>query len=159
LEELERDLAQLKAEHAAVGVAIERIDASLNRLDAGDIGDPRAHLRAPDLPVSPGDMRLGRLAALWSAVSIGVLLVGLAILATFFPRILIPGALLLLGVYVLIDALFHRALESVVRAGAVVLALVTTAALIVQFFVPLLLVLVLLVGVYILVTNVRELLS
>ena len=104
-------------------------------------------------------MRLGRLAALWSAVSIGVLLVGLAILATFFPRILIPGALVLLGVYVLIDALFHRALESVIRAAAVVLALGTTAVLIVQFFVPLLVVLVVLVGVYILVTNVREIVS
>jgi hypothetical protein len=126
---------------------------------AGDPGDPRAHLHHPDLPVPAAELRLGRVAAIWSAVSVGVLLLGVVVLAIFFPRTLIPGALLLLGVYLFIDASFHRSLESLIRSVVVALALLATIILVVQFFVLLLLVLVVFVGILILVENVRELIA
>jgi uncharacterized membrane protein YccC len=159
LEKMSKDLAKLKAERAAVVVAEERCAAYSRRLAAGDPGDPRAHMHHPDLPVPSAELRLGRIAAIWSAVSVGVLLLGVVVLAIFFPKTLIPGALLLLGVYVFIDASFHRSLESLTRSIVVALALLATIILVVQFFVPLLLLLVVFVGIFILVENVRELIA
>jgi hypothetical protein len=159
LEKMHKDLAKLKAERAAIDVAEDRCAAYSRRLAAGDLGDPRAHMQHPDLPVPAAELRLGRVAAIWSAVSVGVLLLGLVVLAIFFPRTLIPGALLLLGVYVFIDASFHRSLESLIRSVVVALALLATIILVVQFFVPLLLLLVVFVGIFILVENVRELIA
>jgi len=159
LENMEKELMQLKAERADVDVAEEQCAAYAERLAAGDPGDPRAHLHAPDLPVSAADLRLGRLAAIWSAVSIGVLLLILVVLVQFFPSILIPGAAVLLGVYAFIEALFHRTLDGLIRGVAVALALVATVVLVIQFALPLLLALVVLVGIFILVENVRELIT
>ncbi|HEY7342725.1 MAG TPA: hypothetical protein VH591_17760 [Ktedonobacterales bacterium] len=159
LEKMEKELTQLKAERADIDVAEEQCAAYAERLAAGDPGDPRAHLHAPDLPVSAADLRLGRLAAIWSAVSVGVLLLSIVVLAQFFPGILIPGAAVLLGVYAFIEALFHRTLDGLIRGVAVALALVATVVLVIQFALPLLLALVVLVGIFILVENVRELIT
>lgn len=93
------------------------------------------------------------------AVSIGILLVGLVVLAKFSPSTLIPGALLLLGVYAFIEALFHRNLESLIRSVVVALAVLATVVLVIHLFVPLLPLLIVLVGIFILVENVRELLA
>jgi len=159
LEKMDKELTQLKAERADVDVAEEQCAAYAERLASGDPGDPRAHLHAPDLPVSAADLRLGRLAAIWSAVSVGVLLLVLVVLAQFFPSVLIPGAAVLLGVYAFIEALFHRTLDGLIRGVAVALALVATVVIVIQFALPLLLALVVLVGVFILVENVRELIT
>jgi hypothetical protein len=159
LEKLDKELTRLKAERAAIDVAQEQCVAYAERLASGDPGDPRAHLHAPDLPVSAADLRLGRLAAIWSAVSVGVLLVGLAVLAQFFPGILIPGVAALLGVYAFIEALFHRTLDGLIRGVAVALAVVATLVIVIQFALPLLLALVVLVGIFILVDNLRELIT
>ena len=157
VETVARDLAQLKAEQSAVSIAEQRCAAYLHRVQAREQGDPRAHLHKPDLPVPAADLRLGRVAAIWSAVSIGVLLLGLVTLAILFPGVLLLGSLLLLSVYVFIDALFQRSLESLVRTAVIALAIVTVAILLLQFIAQLLLVLVLFIGVFILVENVREL--
>jgi len=109
--------------------------------------------------VSAADLRLGRLAAIWSAVSVSVLLLGLAVLAQFFPGILIPGVAALLGVYAFIEALFHRTLDGLIRGVAVALAVVATLVIVIQFALPLLLALVVLVGIFILVDNLRELIT
>jgi hypothetical protein len=159
LEQMDKELAQLKADRAAIDVAEEQCAAYVERLASGDLGDPRAHLHAPDLPVSSAELRLGRLAAIWSAVSVGVLLLALVVLAQFFPGILIPGAAVLLGAYAFIEALFHRTLDGLIRGVAVGLALVSTLVLLIQFAQPLLLALVVLVGIFILVENVRELIT
>ena len=154
-----RELAQRKAERAAVDIALQRCAAYAQRLVSGDPGDPRAHLHNPDLPVPAADLRLGRIAAIWSAVSIGVLLLVLVVLARFFPNTLIPGVLFLLGVYAFIEALFHRNLASLIRSVVVLLALLATSVLIIQLFIPLLPILIVLVGLFILVENVRELIA
>ncbi len=129
------------------------------RLAAGDRGDPRAHLRSPALPVSDADLRLGGLASIWSAISVGVLLLSMVVLLQFFSEVLIPGTLLLLGIYAFIEALFHRAFEQRIRQVVVGLAVLTVLLLIAQFFTPLLLIFVVFVGVFFLVENVRELVT
>jgi len=153
------ELARLKAERVAKALVEAQCARYAERLAAGDRGDPRAHLRSPALPVSAADLRLSRLASIWSAISVGVLLLSMVALLLFFSELLIPGALLLLGVYAFIEALFHRAFERRIRQVVVALAVLTVALLVAQFFVPLLLIFVVFVGVFFLVENVRELVT
>jgi hypothetical protein len=153
------ELVRLKAERVANELAEAQCARYAEQLASGDRGDPRAHLRSPALPVSAADLRLSRLASIWSAISVGVLLLSMVALLLFFSELLIPGALLLIGIYAFIEALFHRAFERRIRQVVVGLAVLTVALLIAQFFVPLLLIFVVFVGVFFLVENVRELIA
>ncbi len=153
------ELARLKAERVANELAEAQCARYAERLAAGDRGDPRAHLRSPALPVSAADLRLGGLASIWSAVSVGVLLLSMVVLVQIFSEVLIPGTLLLLGIYAFIEALFHRAFERRIRQVVVGLAVLTVLLLALQFFGPLLLAFVVFVGVFFLVENVRELVT
>ena len=47
--------------------------ADLARVEAGDLGDPRGHLRHPHRPVPAADVQYGRIVEFWSALSVGLL--------------------------------------------------------------------------------------
>ena len=158
LRTLTADLERSKAARAANEIALERCTALAAQVRAGNFGDPRAHLHRPSLPTSPADVRLGKLAGVWSAISVGVLLLGFAALA-LFSRPLGPGILVLLGVYGFFEAIFHRNVQIWIARLVVALALVTTLVLLVQFFQPIVLGVVVLVGLFIIVENVREMLT
>lgn len=158
LREVNADLERRKAERAANEIAQARCAALAARVAAGDFGDPRAHLRRPSLPSSPADVRLGKLAGVWSAISVGVLLLGFAALSRF-SGYLAPGIVVLLGVYGFFEALFHREVQVLIARLVVALALLTTLVLLVHFFQPVVLGVVVLVGLFIIVENVRELLA
>lgn len=147
-----------KAARAVNEIAQERCQALAARVAAGDFGDPRAHLRHPDLPTSPATLRLGKLASAWSAVSVGVLLLGFAALA-IFSSYLGPGIVVLLGVYSFFEAIFHRNLQKWIVRLVVALALLTTLVLVLEFIQPVALGLVAVVGIFIIVDNVREMLT
>lgn len=155
MREADAALAALKAERAASELAEADCARHAARLAAGDLGDPRAHLRHPTLPTSPETLRLGRAAAIWSAASIGVLLLGLAVLSRF-TNYLVPGAALLLGVYAVVEALFHRTVQALIGRVVVGLAVLTALVLVAQFFLPLVLALVVVVGIFTIVENLRE---
>ena len=92
---------------------LDEISASrreLERIRAGDFGDPRAHIRRDHHPVPPELTRYGKAVELWSAVSISLVLI--VIVASLVTRTLGPIASIILGlgVYVVIDAAFRRRL-------------------------------------------------
>lgn len=151
-------LEQSKATRAANEIAQERCRMLAAQVAAGDFGDPRAHLRHPSLPTSPTLLRLGKLASAWSAVSVGVLLLGFAALA-LFTNYLGPGIVALLGVYSFFEAIFHRDIQTWIARLVVALAVVTTLVLLLQFLQPVVLGIVILVGLFIIVDNVREVLA
>jgi hypothetical protein len=152
------ELEHAKALRAANELAQEHCAALAVRVSAGDFGDPRAHLHHPDLPTSPADLRMGRVAAIWSAVSVGVLLLAFAALS-YFSGLLAPGILVLIGVYGLVEALFHRDMQEWIARLVVSLALITALVLLLQFLQPVVLGIVVLVGLFIIVDNVREVLA
>ncbi|HEX8036793.1 MAG TPA: hypothetical protein VF510_23245, partial [Ktedonobacterales bacterium] len=151
-------LEQSKATRAANEIAQERCRVLAAQVAVGDFGDPRAHLRHPSLPTSPAVLRLGKLASAWSAVSVGVLLLGFAALA-LFTNYLGPGIIALLGVYSFFEAIFHRDIQTWIARLVVALAVVTTLVLLLQFLEPVVLGVVILVGLFIIVDNVREVLA
>ncbi len=151
-------LEQTKAARAANEIARERCKALAAQVAAGDFGNPRAHLRHPSLPTSSATLRLGRLASVWSAVSIGLLLIGFAALAKF-SNYLVLGIVALLGVYSFFEAIFHRDVQNWIARLVVALAMVTTLVLLLQFFQPVVLGVAVLLGLFIIVDNVREMLK
>jgi hypothetical protein len=158
LREVGAELERRKSARAANELAQARCTILAVKIAGGDFGDPRAHLHRPALPASPADVRLGKLAAIWSAISVGVLLLGFAVL-THFSGYLAPGIIVLLGVYGFFEALFHRSFQVWISRLVVALALVTTLVLLATFFNLVLLAAVVLVGLFIIVENVREVLT
>jgi hypothetical protein len=139
LEHAQTELADLRAKDAAIADAIESAADALRRAELGDLGDPRAHLRADHRPEPPESRRYGRIVEFWSAVSAGALLIAIAGLL-YLGLVPAWGALALaLGGYVLIEAAFQRRLvEMILRVtvllatlGAIVLALTHASLLIV----------------------------
>lgn len=108
-------------------------------------------------PLSPQKLRAGKLAEVWAALSIGILLLGLVILATFAREHLVWGSAVLLVWYVAIESLFRNRLISLVTGSTVVLALVSAAVLVVEFYRPLAIGLAVGIGLFLLWENIREL--
>ncbi|HEY7350208.1 MAG TPA: hypothetical protein VH599_17955 [Ktedonobacterales bacterium] len=149
------ELDQLKARRETNELALASCAEYATQLAAGDPGDPRVHLHHPHLPTSPVDLRLSRLAQTWSAISIGVLLVAFVILAQF-SQDLGPGLLVLLGIYAFMEALFRRSIRTLVSAVVVALALFSMLVLFITFLRPVALVALVVIGLVLIIENLRE---
>lgn len=150
------ELDTLKARYATNNQVLESFALYAHQLASGVRSDPRAHLRLPQVPSSPADLRLGRLAETWSALSIGLLLLGFGGITLFFASAWGTGLLALLGFYFFIEALFRRQVQTLIRYFAVGMALLSTLVLLYEFFWPVIVTLILLAGILIIVENVRE---
>ena len=73
IERAEAELAELRARDAELADALSAAREALARAEAGDPGDPRAHLRNPRRPQPPEDRAYGRAVEIWSAVSAGLM--------------------------------------------------------------------------------------
>jgi hypothetical protein len=132
-EELATGTAQLEGERrerAGVADALVALRRELRRVEAGDLGDPRAHLQHPHRPVAEADVRYGRIVEFWSALSVGLLL--LAIVALVSLR-LAPWWLALglaLAGYTVLEAAFRRRLMLLTLRVELLLAVVSAAILV-----------------------------
>jgi hypothetical protein len=156
LRETAEELDHLKARRATNAVVLEACAAATPLIAAGQQRGPRDHLRLPQEPTSAADLRLSRLAELWSAVSVGLLLLSFVVIAQFAAA-WETGLLALLGVYAFIEALFRRQMQMLIRYMVITLALITTLVLVFEFLPFFLIGLVLLAGLLIIIENVREL--
>jgi hypothetical protein len=148
-------LERLKARRSANDLSLASCAEYAARLAAGDQGDPRAHLHHPHLPTSPVDLRLSRVAQTWSAMSIGVLLLAFAVLAQFSDAWGV-GVLILVSIYACLEALFRRSVQVLLSRVVVALALFSLLLLVIAFFLPLVLALVVVVGLLLIIDNLRE---
>ena len=157
------DLARAEAELAAArrreAELLDEISASrreLERIRAGDFGDPRAHIRHDHHPVPPELTRYGKAVELWSAVSISLVLI--VIVASLVTGTLGPIASIILGlgVYVVIDAAFRRRLGALILRITILLAAVASVILVYTYATALIIALIVGLAVFTLLDNVRE---
>jgi len=131
--ELAREVAELEAqrrERAGVADALVALRRELGRVEAGDLGDPRAHLQHPHSPVPAADVQYGRIVEFWSALSVGLLL--LAIVALVSLRLApwwVALGLALAG-YAVLEAAFRRRLTLLTLRVELVLAMISAAILV-----------------------------
>ena len=148
----------MRARRAVNEQSLAQFPAKAARLAAGDYGSPHAHLRVPQLPTSPDDMRLSRFAEVWSAISVGLLLITTIIVGVISRQWWI-GLLTMLGIFAFLEALFKRRMQNFINTMVVGLALLTMLVLLYEFFVPVIVGLALLMGLVIIIDNARELRS
>ena len=151
-------LDKLKARRAENELSLASCAAYAAQLAAGDPDNPQAHLHHPHLPTSPIELRLSRLAQIWSAVSIGILLLAFAVLAGFSHSLGVE-VIVLIGIYAFLDALFRRSVRTLISSVVVALALFTLLIVIIAFFRPIFIGLVVLIGLILMVGNLREIWS
>jgi hypothetical protein len=149
-------LDNLKARRANNAVVLETCATYAVQMQTGRYRGPRDHLRLPQVPASSADLRLSRLAEVWGAVSIGMLLL-IFVVITQFASAWETGLLSLLGIYIFIDALFRRQIQMLIRYAVIALSLITTLVLLFEFFWEVVVTLVLLAGLLIIIENIREL--
>jgi hypothetical protein len=129
----ELELGRLRARQASIADTLAALDGELRRVEAGDPGDPQGHLQHPHRPVPPEETRYNVIVELWSATSVGVLLLFIAGL-TFF-HVWPWWAALLLGIagYVVIEAALRRRLSVMLLRLVLVLAVITAVLLVFDF--------------------------
>ncbi len=134
--------------------AMERHSESVLRENQLSI---RAHIKRPHQPQSKKDLRFSGLAEVWAAVSIGMMMMAVVLLIVFARQFLLVGLSGLLLVMITFEAAFRRKLAGLVRWIAVALAFVGVLIFLFEFLWFFLLALVMVVGFYMIVENLREL--
>jgi hypothetical protein len=153
----ESQLAALRARDAALADDLDEARAALAQAEAGDAGDPRAHLRHDQRPQPPEAQEYGRFVELWSAISAGVLLIVLVV-TLYLEVVPIWGALLLtVGGYVAIEAAFRRRLVQLSLRLTLLLAIIGAIVLAVAYLPFLIVAAIAGVAILAIVDNVREL--
>jgi hypothetical protein len=129
----------------------------IDRLQRGEREDPRAHLHRPAVPTTSQQLRLGRVAEAWAAMSAGLFVVVFALLLVFERDFLLDWLAVMVAVFLFIEAALRGWLTNFVTYLAVLLAAIATIVLLVQYFMPVVVGAVILVGMFLLWQNVREL--
>ncbi|MBU2600681.1 MAG: hypothetical protein KKA32_00700 [Actinobacteria bacterium] len=156
LAEARETVSRLRHSLSETELLARSIGTRVERLKQGDRGDPRAHLRRPDVPQQPSQLRLHRLAETWSAISAGLLLLVIGTVTIVYHAALLPF-LLLFAAFLFVESLFHRRVAALVHGIVMTLALTALAVLAYEFWWQIAVALALGLGAAITWTNLREL--
>jgi lysylphosphatidylglycerol synthetase-like protein (DUF2156 family) len=142
--------------HAELTDTIGAARSELVRAEAGDLGDPRAHLRHASRPQPPEERRYGMIVEVWSALSASLLLI--AVVALLYLKLVPIWAAILIALvgYIVLESLFRRRFLDLLLRVTVFLALVGALILVVTNAWLLVLAVVLVIAVLTLVDNFRE---
>lgn len=158
IEALSKEMNALRAELAATDATLEALRLYKDRVQSGDLGPVRAHIKHAHHPASDIGSAMSKLAEVWAALSTGVFMVGFVFIYFTTPARFWPiGLGLLLGVIVFVEAGFRRQLSQLVSSLTIGLALASALVLLFHFFWQIVIVGVLVAGAYIMWDNVREL--
>jgi hypothetical protein len=157
-EALRAELRELRRERVDNDELIDALDARAAALKAGVLDNPRAHARIVQEPMKINSLRFGRLAQLWSAASIGLLLIGLVMILIFTSdKVSVASIAVLVVTFLLVDSVFRRSVAVNATRIAMVLAVITAILLVINFWGPILLVAVFGIGLYLAIDNLRDL--
>lgn len=158
IEALSGELDRLRAQAASDEALLEAMGHYDQRLQDGERGPMRAHIRRAHHPASDDELRLGRFAETWAAISIGVMMIGFVLLALFSREHLILGLVAMVSLIVFIESGFRGQLPRLIASVTIGLAVVSALVLLFEFFWLIVVLGVLIAGAYIVWENLRELL-
>lgn len=155
-DELEAELNSLIARRDQLIDTSEALQQQLERMRAGDFGDPRAHIRQVFAPQSQQEIQQSRLVETWAAVSVGLILAGFAGLLFFYPERWILGGIALVVVFLGIDIALRRHVTDLIVVASILLAFATAGVLVYEFFFQIVVLVVAALSLLIIVENFRE---
>jgi hypothetical protein len=129
LHEGEAKLATLRASTAELRAAQAASEVWLERYDGGWRGDPRGHLAHAAVPEPPDTTRRRVFAETWAALSVGVLVIALAVILWFRLLPVGPTLFVLILGYLAIESFSQRRVEALLLRVTVALAAVSAVLL------------------------------
>jgi hypothetical protein len=157
--ELSAEVDRLRARLATDEAVSESLMEYAGRLRAGERDPVRAHIVRAHTPASEDELRVSRVAEAWAAVSVSLMIVSFVAIALFERQHLISMLVFSIAFFAFVEAGFRGRLVNLVSSANVGLAAVATLVLVYEFFWPLVVATVLVVGFYVLWDNLRELRS
>ncbi len=157
IEAVSQAVAQCQDEIAANDALLESLDRYAANIASGLLGDPRAHIRRAHTPAARSDLPAGRVAELWAAISVTVLLVAFIVLFLVKPGVLPFWMATIVALFAFVEAGLRGTFTRVVGSFAVGLAVIAGLVLVYEFFWWVVGAIVLALALYILYDNLREL--
>ena len=155
--ELSREIDRLRAKLATDEAVSASLEEYAERLKAGESDPVRAHIARAHTPASEDELRTSRVAEAWAAVSVSLMIISFVAIALFERQHLISMLVFSIAFFAFVEAGFRGRLVNLVVSANIGLAVVATLVLIYEFFWPLVVATVLVVGIYVLWDNLREL--
>jgi hypothetical protein len=137
--------------------AIGDCERQLASLAAGDVGDPRAHLRHVVNPQDPATIRRSRVLDIWSAVSVALALGVMGTMLIMDIGQWWVGLLVVVAAYTVIEAVVRRRFLQLLLQVTILLAMVGVVILVREYVSWSIALVLLVVGLLILRDNLREL--
>ncbi len=157
--ELSGEIDRLRARLATDEAVSESLLEYAGRLRSGEHEPVRAHIGRAHTPASEDELRISRVAEAWAAVSVSLMIISFVAIALLERQHLISMLVFSIAFFSFVEAGFRGRLVNLVISANVGLAVVATLILIYEFFWPLVVATVLVVGLYVLWDNLRELRS
>ncbi len=151
------DLTAARARVEALRETIGEAHDEIARIEAGDHGDPRAHLQMVVRPQSQSDIRRSRLLDFWSAIGVGLAVILVGGVLVVDPGRIWAALVIVAAGYFAIETVIRRRVIRTLLDVTLILAGISLVVLVVDNFVFMLAVAVLAIGLVILRDNVREL--
>lgn len=154
-------LNALRREKAENVVLLESLARRAVQLAAGHADAPQAHILHNARPATAAELRFNRLAEVWAAMSVSLLVIGAIAIAFFMDqipyrdRIAAIGGLIVL--FLLVDSVLRGTFARTVNAVSVALAVVAVGVLIWTFWAEALIIAIVVAGLFLLAENLREL--
>ncbi|MCB9437540.1 MAG: hypothetical protein H6673_11210 [Anaerolineales bacterium] len=157
LQETEADINKLYKRQAELIDTLKASQRYVEDLQAGRRSDPQSHITHKHLPQTETDIQSNRIIEAWAALSIGLVLIGAALVVIADPERWIPSLAFLGGTLVVIEALFRKRLHLLLLNVTLVLAIITAGVLVYEFFWQLLALGMIGIALMIISSNFREL--
>ena len=155
--ELSGELDRLRARLATDEAVSRSLAEYADRLKAGERDPARAHITRAHMPASEDELRVSRVAEAWAAVSVSLMIISFVGIALFERQHLITMLVFSIAFFAFVEAGFRGRLVNLVSSANIGLAVVATLVIVYEFFWPLVVVAVLVIGIYVLWDNLREL--
>jgi hypothetical protein len=126
-------LTGFRNERAESVALAERLHGRIDSRRSGVPDDSRAHIRHAAAPVPPSAMRFNHAAEVWAALSISLLLIGLAVLLLASPSNAWAEAIVLVIAFIAGESVLRGTFVRTINRIAVILALVALVVLFVQY--------------------------
>ena len=157
IQKLSSNLDELRLQLSEGETMLESLDRYEADLRTGRREPLRDHIQHSQVPEKEADLRLGWIAEIWSALSIGLMLMGFIILAIFGREKLLNGLVAILMLVIFIEAGFRRRLSQLISGLTIALAILSALVLLYEFFWFFVIIFVTIAGIYMIWENLSEL--
>ena len=155
--ELSGELDRLRGKLATDEAVSESLAEYAARLRTGERDQARAHISRAHRPASEDELRVSRVAEAWAAISVSLMLISFVGIAMFEREHLISMLVFSIAFFAFVEAGFRGRLVNLVSSANIGLAVVATLIIVYEFFWQLVVASVLVIGIYVLWDNLREL--